>query len=413
MLKKAPSFSTVGLGLTLVFALVAELYRFHGILLVDLFVPLFTGTWVLQKLLRKEYTQWSALFPHTFLPAFLFVVIGLASLLINSGTMNTSEFLSSTFYGVRWASFYFLSVLIFNQSKSEKTVTLWMLAAFTLLLSLAGFIQLQVMPDFTSLEDIGWDPHQNRLLSTWFDPNFVGGFLAFMIPILLGVALDQKPLRKVFLPIVAVATLALVLTLSRSAYLALIAALFVFGLFRSLKLLATLAVTLVLLTAVLPPVQDRFFSLVDSIASVSTETYTLPDASSRLRFESWDEAWQLFLEKPLLGQGYNRYKYAALELGTLKDLNIHSASGSDSSLLNVLATTGLTGFLPFFAIYLMLAIQAWKQRKNAAALGFLAGLCGLFIHSIFVNSLLFPLFMIPFWMSAGLLGQKLDPKESL
>lgn len=407
MFKPKFSFATIGIGLTLVFALIAELYRFHGFLLVDLFVPIFVAAWILQKALKKELPK----FPHTLLPAFLFVGIGLASLLLNSGEMSAGEFVAAAFYGVRWAGFYFLSVIVFNQNKTEKNVTLWMLVVFTLLLVIAGFIQLKIMPDFTSLEDLGWDPHQNRLLSTWFDPNFVGGFLAFIIPVILGAALDRKTLRKFLLPVVAVAVVALVLTLSRSAYLALITALIVFGLFRSVKLLAGLGIALVLLTAVLPPVQDRFFSLIDSIKSVSSETYTLPDASSRLRFESWDEAYQLFLDKPILGQGYNRYKYAALDLGTLKDLNIHSASGSDSSLLNILATTGIIGFLPFLSVYLILAIQAWKHRKNAYALGFLAGLSGLFIHCIFVNSLLFPLFMIPFWITAGLLPPTNQPTK--
>jgi O-antigen ligase len=141
------------------------------------------------------------------------------------------------------------------------------------------------------------------------------------------------------------------------------------------------------------------------VESFFVDDYTLPDASARLRFASWDEAWQLFLEEPLIGQGYNRYKYAALELGTLKDLNIHSASGGDSSLLNILAMTGLLGTLPFLALYGLLAKKAWDLRKTGYGLGFLSALCGLFVHCIFVNSLLFPLFMAPFWISAGLLHE--------
>jgi O-antigen ligase len=223
---------------------------------------------------------------------------------------------------------------------------------------------------------------------------------------IIGTALDRPKERVWLVPLAAVVTLALALTLSRSAYLAMLAGLFVFGLLRSVKLLAAGGILLVLMTAVLPPVQSRFFTLVDNIESVFVDNYTLPDASARLRFASWSEAWQLFQEDPILGQGYNRYKYAALELGTLKDLNIHSASGSDSSLLNILATTGILGFLPFFTVYIFLAQQAWRQRKDGYSAGFFAALCGLFIHSIFVNSLLFPLFMAPFWISAGLLRRE-------
>ncbi|MFA5855160.1 MAG: O-antigen ligase family protein [Candidatus Gracilibacteria bacterium] len=399
------SFSNFGLGITLLFALIAELYRFHGFLLVDLFVPIFVAAWTIQKALKKDLPR----FPQTLLPAALFLGIGLASLLINSIDLTSSQFLESVFYGVRFASFYFLSVIVFNQTEHEKTTNLWMLAIFTFLLSLAGFVQVKIMPNFTSMEALGWDPHQGRLLSTWFDPNFVGGFLAFIIPVLLGAALDRKNILKFSLPILAIAalaTLALLLTLSRSAYLAFIAAMLVFGLLRSVKLLAVFAITFVLLVAILPPVQSRFISLVDSIGSATTSSYTLPDASSRLRYASWEEAWNLFMESPLIGQGYNRYKYAALELGTLKDTEIHSASGSDSSLLNVLATTGIFGGIAFFAIYLLLAKSAIYPSRNFCgnlSCGFFAGIFALTVHSIFVNSLLFPLIMAPFWICAGLI----------
>lgn len=399
MFKKALSFSTLGIALTLLFGFIAELQRFQGFLLIDVFIPFFAATWLVWKLIKRKPLK----LPPTLLPAALFFLFGLSSLLINSGDMSLGEVLPAAFYGIRWASFYFLSVIVWNQSRDEKRATLWMLFGFTLLICVAGFVQLKIMPDFTSMELIGWDPHVSRLLSTWFDPNFVGGFLAFMLPLILGTAWDEKRWRKFLLPLAAIVVISLALTLSRSAYLALIAGLFVFGLLRSVKLLAALGVALLVMVAVLPPVQARFLSLVDNVQSVFVEDYTLPDASARLRFASWDEAWQLFLDKPILGQGYNRYKYAALELGTLKDLNIHSASGGDSSLLNILAMTGLLGFTPFLALYLLLAKKAWDLRKTGYGLGFFSSLCGLFVHCIFVNSLLFPLFMAPFWISAGLL----------
>ncbi len=401
MFKKALNFTSLGLALTFLFGFIGELQRFHGFLFIDLFIPFFAVAWVGLKLFKREPIK----MPPTLLPAVLFFFFGLSSLLIHSTDMTLGEVLPAAFYGIRWASFYFLSVIVWNQNRDEKRLTLWMLFGFTLVLCIAGFVQLDVMPDFTSMENLGWDPHVSRLLSTWFDPNFVGGFLAFMLPLILGVAWDEKKNRKILLPLAAVVLMALALTLSRSAYLALMAGLFVFGLLRSIKVLAALGIGFMLMIAVLPPVQARFLSLVDNVESFFVDDYTLPDASARLRFASWDEAWQLFLEEPLIGQGYNRYKYAALELGTLKDLNIHSASGGDSSLLNILAMTGLLGTLPFLALYGLLAKKAWDLQKTGYGLGFLSALCGLFVHCIFVNSLLFPLFMAPFWISAGLLHE--------
>jgi len=35
---------------------------------------------------------------------------------------------------------------------------------------------LKFFPSFKDLRmnELGWDPHEGRLLSTWFDPNYVG-----------------------------------------------------------------------------------------------------------------------------------------------------------------------------------------------------------------------------------------------
>lgn len=396
---KKLSFSPILVALVLLSALVAELYRFHDLLLLDLITPPLVLVWLGLKLLRKEKLYW----PGITLPAALFLLIGFASLLLHSTTLSTTDFLGSAFYGVRWASLFLLSIIVANQTEQEQKLTWKILVGFTVLLCIAGFIQLVFVPDFTAFEDLGWDPHQGRLLSTWFDPNFVGGYLAFFTPLLLGYAWEHKKDRPWALPALGILIVALALTLSRSAYVALFAGLLVFGALRSAKLLVMGAIALTLLGLLVSPVRDRFESLLENIQSVSSETYTLPDASARLRYDSWRIGWTLFMDSPLIGQGYNAYKFAALDKGLIKDPNVHAASGSDSSALTILSTTGILGFLAFLSAYALLFITAWKNRKNGLGLGFLSGLTGLLVHSIFVNSLLFPLFMAPFWISAGLL----------
>ena len=396
---KKISFSTILVAAVLLSTLIAELYRFHDLLLLDLITPPLVLLWFGLKLLRKEKLHW----PSVTIPAALFLLIGFASLLLHSEALSTTDFLGSAFYGVRWAALFLLSIVVANQTELEQKLTWKILIAFTVLLSIAGFIQLVFIPDFTAFEDLGWDPHQGRLLSTWFDPNFVGGYLAFFTPLVLGYAWDHKKDRPWALPALGIIVMALALTLSRSAYVALFAGLFVFGALRSAKLLAMGAIALTLLGLLVSPVRDRFESLVENIQSVSSETYTLPDASARLRYDSWRIGWTLFMDSPLIGHGYNAYKFAALDKELIKDPNVHAASGSDSSILTILSTTGILGFLAFLSVYALLFITAWKKRKTGPGLGFLSGLTGLLVHSIFVNSLLFPLFMAPFWICAGLL----------
>jgi O-antigen ligase len=404
---KKIAFSSILIALVLLATLLAELYRFHGFLILDLITPPLILVWFGLKLFHKETLHW----PRVTLPAALFLLIGFASLLLHSTALSTTDFLASAFYGVRWASLFFLCIIVANQTPGEQKLTWKILIGFTVLLCIAGFVQLVFVPNFTAFEDLGWDPHQGRLLSTWFDPNFVGGYLAFFTPLLLGYAWDLKKDRPWALPALGIIVVALALTLSRSAYVALFVGLLTFGALRSVKLLAIGGIALTLLGLLVGPVRDRVESLIENVQSVSSETYTLPDASARLRYDSWRIGWTLFRDSPLLGQGYNAYKFAALDKGLIKDPNVHAASGSDSSVLTILSTTGILGFLAFLSVYALLFITAWKKRRDGIGLGLLSGLTGLLIHSIFVNSLLFPLFMAPFWISCGLLLGEAKPSS--
>jgi O-antigen ligase len=394
---KKEIFLIVGIAITLGLCLLGELFRFQGILLLDLWVPIFASS----SLIIKAKSG-SLKIPSIAWPALAFIGVGTASLLLHSTLMSNGEFLRALFYGVRWASFCSLSICIYGESKSFKKTILWMLYAFAGLLAIAGFIQLQLAPDFAAMEEFGWDPHQGRLLSTWFDPNFVGGALAFLLALMIHDALDRPKFWPILLGLIGICGAALIFTLSRSSYLAFATTLLVLGLLRSWKLLLTMSLALLLAVAILPPVQARVLGLTQSVEALFTDNYTLPDDSARLRLNSWSEGWQLFLKEPVLGQGYNRYKDASLQHKLTVDPTSHAASGSDSSLLTVLATTGVLGFTAFFLIYLMLTIDAWRSRQ----VGLLAGLCGLFIHAIFVNSLLFPLFMAPFWLAIGSIDLK-------
>lgn len=402
MTKKAFSLPTVGIAITLALALLAELFRFKGILLIDYWVPLFTIGWLAWQMLTRRQIK----IPRAAFPAGLFILMGAASLFVNSTNLSDGEFAQAAFYGIRWISMFLLTIIVFNQPKSERAKILWMVFTLAALLGIAGFIQMKLLPNLTNTTyelDLGWDPHNGRLLSTWFDPNLLGGFLAFTLPLLLGTALEKPTWRKYLIPLGIIILAALALTFSRSSYLALLTGLFIFGLIRSRKLLIAGGIFLLLAIVAVPSVQSRVQSLIQSAQSVFTEDYTLPDQSSRERFESWENGWQLFVEKPILGYGYNNYKNAALDSNLIVDLEKHSASGSDSSLLTILATTGILGFIPFLTIYILLALTTWKNRKHGYAAGFLGALTGLFIHAIFVNSLLFPLFMAPFWILTGML----------
>ena len=72
-----------------------------------------------------------------------------------------------------------------------------------------------------------------------------------------------------------------------------------------------------------------------------------------------------------------RQKYIGIE-----SFESHACSGSDSSLLLVLATTGVAGFLSF----LFLLIHVWRNSNSLSKTLLVATL----VHSMFSNSLFYP-----------------------
>ena len=135
------------------------------------------------------------------------------------------------------------------------------------------------------------------------------------------------------------------------------------------------------------------------------------DVTAQKRIESWSSIIFLASEHPLLGVGYNTLRYAQLEVGLITDPGEHSAGGSDSSLLTILATTGIVGLLAFVWLSVSAVALSWKvfaaQHNNefsrGLGLGMIGGLAALFAHSQFVNSLLYPHILAMVWIVLGML----------
>ncbi len=389
-----------------------------GFLISDLVIGIFIAVWICKKILALSGPALPDATRRTnplVSPLLLFITAGFLSLLQSFFFLKFSEVLAGSLYLVRFGEYVLLGLAateILNTSQKKRTaITLMVITA--LAIACAGFIQLIIYPNLGKLAEFGWDPHKNRLVSTWLDPNFVAGFLSFVILLLSGITVFSKGFLKksALLIIIVVLTTALVFTFSRSGYIAFLCGMLFIGIFRSRKLLIAILLLIPLVLNFSWRVQQRVDDLVHSATSIAFQSAENPDATARLRIKSWEQTLQLIAKRPLLGSGYNTLRYIKFNEGFVGDTQIHSASGSDSSLLTILATTGILGFIPFILLYWRLfsqTIQNWRQKKSAPpargyAFGLLAGLISLFIHSLFVNSLLFPPILLFTWLAAGLL----------
>jgi len=416
-----------GIFAVLLLPLIGELYRLpfggdSGTLVSDVAIAGLMAVWIYEKIrLRKKL-------PKNTLnkPLAIFTGVAIFSLLLSLSFLKISEAAASSLYLARFIEYVLLAIVTAdiiknesspkNQEKTKQQI-LNIITISAILIAIAGFIQLVIYPDLGKLQEYGWDPHQNRLVSTWLDPNFIGGFLAYIIALLTGITLYSKSLIKKIglILIISILGIALFLTYSRSGYLAAVTALGVIGILKSRKLLIGGIIIFAVALNFLPRAQERVDDLVHSAESFILNTNENPDPTAKLRIVSWNQTLQLIEKRPLLGSGYNTLKYVKYNEGFVENSDIHSASGSDSSLLTILATTGILGFIPFVMLYWNVLSVSWKNwhvKKSSSkveakwqgyALGILAGTSGLLVHSLFVNSLLFAQIMIFFWISVGML----------
>jgi O-antigen ligase len=220
-----------------------------------------------------------------------------------------------------------------------------------------------------------WDPHKNRLASTFFDPNFTGAYLVICATLLFKY-LHKK--RRLALLSLLILILGIFLTFSRSSWAMFAFVILVYGLFRYRWLL--LASLLLGFSAYffVPRVQTRLSGATD------------PADSAHFRIISWNNTWTIAKDNLLTGVGFNAFRYSQRDYGFLDvdNFNKHSGAGSDSSLLFVLVTTGVFGLVVFLCGF----TEIFKTSGDNRLL-LLAVVGGLFLHSLFVNSLFFPQIM--------------------
>lgn len=391
------------LSLILISIVLGQLVRFSiggggAVILSDLLMPLILLIWLLSGLAKKKF-----IIPKTQLnlPIGLFLTVLIFSFSINLELFFAGGQLQSLAYLIRLISylliFFFTVDVVKDKVVFEKFYSYIIWAG--LIFAFLGFLQLFFFPSFEFMAKYGWDPHVKRLLSTFFDPNYAGGFLVFANSLVLARMLfaEDKAQKGLLFFAFLFLLLAIVLTYSRSAYLACATMILTIGILKSWRLLLFGAVISVIAFFAFPRMQERImggFSL---------------DATAKMRIESYNQAQQIIDDYPILGVGYNNLRSIREDYGQILDPTEHQAGGFDSSFLTILATTGIVGFVGYLWICLAVlkdSIKGFLDKNlptdfRSLSLGLFAGFLGLLAHSQFVNSLLFPNIMSYFLIILG------------
>jgi len=322
----------------------------------------------------------------------IFTVIATVSLLLVLPNYPLENLAVSSFYIFRLIIYLLGGIVVFNMVDNKLISRDKIFESFIwsgMFLAIAGFFQLVILPDFTTLDPtLGWDPHKNRLASTFFDPNFLGAYFVLCLILLLEKRFPFKKADKTDKKIkgsvikFTVILLALFFTFSRSAWGMFAVAVLIYGFFRSKNLLFGAFFVVFLAYFAVPRIQTRISGITD------------PADSASLRLVSWGNTVKIVKDNLWFGVGFNTFRYVQRQYGFLipEEEEIHSGAGSDSSLLFVLATTGIFGFLIYLLAMTYPAVDSFFGKKEGWLVIFTV-IMGFLLESQFINSLFYPQLM--------------------
>lgn len=303
--------------------------------------------------------------PHIFTYFNNFIFVALATWIFSFFVFYSSSVIYGLFYLARLASYFYFLLYLLNfvsLNPKHKGILKNSLLAVSVTSAIFGWIQFFWIPDIKPFFTYGWDEHLFRLVGTFLDPTFLG--LIIVLGLLIAFS-KKKRLISLFLFV------SLAFTYSRASYLALFVGLAYLAFVK--KRILTFAVpfiALIIIALALPTSKNHSIEFFRTFSAIA-------------RVENYKTTLEIIKKSPIFGIGYNNMCLAYNKFVGYQSLSSHACSGSDSSVLLITATMGLSGLFSF----LTLANILWKNLEDLTAKAMMISLA---THSLFSNSLFYP-----------------------
>lgn len=314
-----------------------------------------------------------------------FILVAVISLIFSPIQLTNSERLIAASYIIRLGAFF--SLLWFPNKLLSNLAIEKILIFSGIIIATLGLLQLAAFPDLQFLAFNNFDPHYLRTVSSLLDPNFTGAFLS-LTAIILWPKLFAKKILPADLLIFGLIYITLLTTFSRGGYLA-------FGTGLLTVSILQKSPKQVILSVILTGILLFSFKEYNSIVAVPRKIDRGQSAAARL--DTWQQGFDIFQKYPVLGVGFNAYRYALrdLKLADEQFLSKRGASTNDSSLLYVASTTGVIGLGFYLAFLLGIFKLGWRLKiSHTRGVILIGGLAALLAQSFFANTLFYPFLLI-------------------
>jgi putative inorganic carbon (HCO3(-)) transporter len=311
------------------------------------------GRWILPR------TPWTTLF--SIYIVFTFVSMCLGSIYLGSAMPWAAEDgrLSD------WADYITMPLTFFLVSASVSNprqikILLLLMCVSTLMLD-RSFWNTVSGHDFSTFND---DLREGGTMG-YAGSNGLATFEAQMATFLAAMAFSdrQRIKRFAYLGLAAFCVVCLLYSLSRGGYIACAVGLVFVGVVKARKLLLVLAVFAATWTSLVP---KAVISRVDMTYDESGQL----DESSQTRVTLWEDALQLLSSNPLLGTGFDTYRFMK---------RVREYEDTHNIYLKILVETGVAGLFLFFAILFTTfyrSILLFRHATDPIATGIGLGLAG-------------------------------------
>lgn len=372
-------------------------YEFgNGVSLVgiDVVVGFFSLYWFGKTIILQRKISSSLV-----LPTLIFLGFCMQSLVVNLTWLHPSSLTVAFLYVVRFFSYVGLFFYVREFSKSDIR---WVMKGFLSVIVVVvflGILQNLYYPSLRNLFYLGWDDHLYRLFSVFLDPNFTGALLVCFFLFLLYFVKDYKTYdvyKKIGYSLLLFSTtVSIFLTYSRTAYV-----MFITGSILYLVLVGRKKLVFVLGLGV---VLMLFFTVDTKVEGLNP----FRTVSSSARLNSYQIATDIFMKHPVLGVGFNTYRYAQNMYGyrnTGTWQTSHADAGTDNSFLFVLVTTGVLGFTSYLFFWYRILSSIIRRVKNGEYLAkiTLSTIIALFVGAMFLNVLFYPFIMAWYFILLGI-----------
>jgi O-antigen ligase len=293
------------------------------------------------------------------------------------------------FYTLKYLEFFVVYFMTVNYIHEERQMRRLLTTAF-LTCAISALMGIAQIPSGERVSA----PFEGK----WGEPNTFGGYLVFMLALILGQFLSARTLPAAlgWLAFSGLVSVPLLYTLSRSSWAAAVPMLLTLIALSPRRLILMIGLgSLVIVGPLAFPKQvvDRYnYTLHDR---VDRSNYRIGgsrlDTSTAARLDSWRDGIGDWAKRPLFGYGVTGYPLV------------------DAQFVRVLVETGLVGLAAFLWLIWRLLHIAWTThqrlrgtRFESLALGYLAGLVSLLVHAFGANTFIIVRIMEPFWFVAGI-----------